>query len=77
MRQPRLAKMHLRIDDTRQDVQPLAVHHLGRIARDRAKRNNLPALDRNIGQSLAIMIDHGRVLENRVVLRPVSYPADG
>ncbi|MNL65537.1 hypothetical protein D3C87_1898790 [compost metagenome] len=58
-------------------MQTLAVHGFGGAALDGAERSDPAVQNRDIGQALAIMVDHGRVLENRVVLRHVSYPADG
>ena len=60
MRQPGLAKMHLRVDYARQDVQPLAVDHFGRggIAQSADLRD--PAIgDADIADALAVLIDHG------------------
>ena len=68
MRQPGLAKMHLRVDYARQDVQPLAVDHLGR--RTRCKRTDCGDTavgDRNIAHARAVVIDHGARLQNHVV----------
>ena len=68
MGQAGLAKMHLRIDYARQDVQPLAVDHLGR--RTRFKRTDCGDTavgDRNIAHARAVVIDHGAGLQNHVV----------
>src|SRR5215217_520308 len=74
MRQARLAKMHLGVDDAGQDVQTLAVDHFSGVAADIAEGNDPPAAHRDIGEALAVLIDHSRVLENRVVLRHVLVP---
>src|SRR5690606_34516316 len=56
-----------------QNMQPLAVDQFGSATLDLAQRRDAPIPDRNIGQPLAVMVDHGGVLENRVVLRHVSW----
>ena len=74
MRQPRLAEMHLRVDDAGQDMQSGAVHYFGRRVANIAQRHDPPVPHRDIGQALAVLVDQGRVLENSVVLRHVWSP---
>ena len=67
--------MHLGINDAGQDMQALAVNNVDRIAADIAQRHDPSVAHSNIGQAFAILVDHGGVLENHVVLRHVLGPA--
>ena len=56
----RLAKMDLGVDHAGQDVQALAVDHLGgRSLAERADRGDAAVADGNIAHALAVLIDHG------------------
>jgi hypothetical protein len=64
--------MHLRIDNARQDVQPLAIDHLaGGIGRKIAQRHDALAAHADIALALPVVIDQRAVLENHVIVRHV------
>ena len=67
MRQPRLAKMHLGINDAGQDVQPCAVHALaGRGAAEVADLSEFPRDHADVARADAVLIDEGPVDEDKV-----------
>ena len=58
--QARLAKMHLRVHHAGQDVQALAVDHLGgRGLSEPADRGDAAVRDADVAHALAVLIDHG------------------
>ena len=65
--QARLAKMHLRVDHAGQDVQALAVDHLGgRGLSERADRSDAAIGDGDVAHALAVLIDHGAGFQNGI-----------
>ncbi len=66
--QARLAEMHLRVHHAGQDVQALAVDHLGRRGLpERTDRGDPPVGDGDVAHALAVLIDHGAGLQNQIV----------
>ena len=58
--QPRLAKMHLGVHHAGQDVQALAVDHLGsRGLSERADFGDAATDEADVAHALAVLIDHG------------------
>ncbi len=56
----RLTKMHLRVDHARQDMQALAVDHLGgRGLSKAADRRDATTGEADVTHALTILIDHG------------------
>ena len=65
--EPRLAEMHLCVDDTRQDVQAGGVQGLARVlGREVANRNDSAVLHTDIGKPFARMIDEGRAFDEEI-----------
>ena len=68
MGQARLAKMHLGVDDPRQDMQPRAVDALpGARLREIADGGDAPARNAHIALALAIVVDERSVFENVII----------
>ena len=66
--QARLAKMHLGVDDARQDMQPRAVDALPRARlREIADGGDASARNAHIALALAIVVDERSVFENVIV----------
>lgn len=63
--------MH-RVDDPGEDVEAGAVGDAVRRVRERADGDDTAAAHADIDLVLAILVDHGAVLEDRVVLRHVA-----
>src|SRR5688572_28353623 len=73
MLEARLAEMHLRVDDPRQDVEAPAVDRLTRGRRTQvADRRDAFAAHADVGAVDAVVVDDRAVLEDRVVVRHVS-----
>ena len=71
-----LAKMHLRVDDTGKDMEAGAIlDALGRVGSKIADGDDAAALHADIGTVLAVLDEHGPVLEDRIVLGHVWFPA--
>ena len=67
MRRARLAKMHLRVDHARQDVQTLGVDDLaGRGPRQVADLGDFAGADADIARADSILIDQNAALENQI-----------
>ena len=63
----RLAEVDLSVDHTWKDVEPLGIDDLGRPPpREIANRRNAPPQDANVADALAVMIDDGSSLEDKV-----------
>ena len=70
----RLAEMHLGVDDAWEDVETTAIHNVGGIVADLAQSSDAALADGDVEETHAVVIDHGGVLENGVVLRHVCGP---
>ena len=77
--QARLAKVHLRVHHARQDVQALAVDHLGGRGLSKAADCGDAAIgDADVAHALAVLIDHGAGFQNgiKALAHHSSYSVD-
>ena len=70
MNEPRLAEMHLRIDDAREDVKAAAIDALARRgAVKSADLGDAPVADANVALADPVLVDHGPVDEHAIETR--------
>ena len=64
---PRLAKMHLGIDDSRKDMQAAAIDPLARrSAAQSADLGDSPVADPDVAQANAVLVDHGSIDQDAI-----------
>ena len=67
MLQTRLAKMHLAVDDTRQDMQPVAVDGLATLDSTKIADAGDAAGDHaDVAPALAVMVDEGAAFQDHI-----------
>jgi hypothetical protein len=75
MLEPRLAEMHLAVDDPRKDVQPATVDRFGGgCLAEIADDGDAPAIDAYVATALTIVVDHRAACQDEVVGRGHADP---